>query len=141
MSGVSILSLGENYVNPFDRVDRNLSITSIVPLISTLVAPKLHRKSTLRADLLGIPVPDRPFVFPLVCARGSLKAGSASIPSLYPGREPFTSFWTDSANMRSLFFCRECSDHSIKCFDGLIFYSLIISVYQTRINHVTSSKS
>ncbi|MCK5794221.1 MAG: hypothetical protein KAH12_05925 [Anaerolineales bacterium] len=47
--GVSILSLGENIVHCFHRVDSDLSITSIDSIISTLVAPRLHRISALRA--------------------------------------------------------------------------------------------
>jgi hypothetical protein len=37
---VSILYLGENHVHPLYRVDRNLSMQSIVSILSTLFAPE-----------------------------------------------------------------------------------------------------
>ncbi len=44
--GLSIVYLGENYVQPLYGVDSNLSITSIISILSTLIAPQLHRKPT-----------------------------------------------------------------------------------------------
>ena len=43
---LNILSMGEISVYPLDGVDNNLSIQSIISILSTLFAPKLHLKST-----------------------------------------------------------------------------------------------
>jgi hypothetical protein len=47
---VSILSLGEIYVHPLYRVDSRLSITSIISILSTLVATRLHQKTRCARD-------------------------------------------------------------------------------------------
>jgi len=50
--------LGENHVHPLYGVDSNLSITSIISILSTLVAPQLHQKSALWANRIyysGLP--------------------------------------------------------------------------------------
>ncbi|MCJ7621884.1 MAG: hypothetical protein MUO76_00145 [Anaerolineaceae bacterium] len=49
--GVSILSLGEILVHPLYRVDNKLPIQSIVSILSTLVAPRLHLNRTKSTGL------------------------------------------------------------------------------------------
>jgi len=44
--GVSILYLGENHVHPLYGIDDNISIKSIISILSTLFAPKLHQNCT-----------------------------------------------------------------------------------------------
>jgi hypothetical protein len=52
--GMSILYLGENQVHPLDGVDNNLSIKSIISILSTLFATQLHQESAKQADRFGL---------------------------------------------------------------------------------------
>jgi hypothetical protein len=47
---VNILFIGENPVYPLNGDDNNLSIPSIISILSTLIAPQLHQKIALQVD-------------------------------------------------------------------------------------------
>ena len=75
---------GENRVHSLDGVDQNLSITSIVSIISTLIAPRLHRKRALRVDRMAASLPT---AWVLWTRPERPAATTGKNRSLYPGRE------------------------------------------------------
>ena len=97
-------------IHPLYRVDRNLSITYIISILSILIAPNLHQKSALRVDRMAASLPTED--------RGcSATTGEASPPDRLscqkPGRERSEHPALSAAKIRSLHPGREQSEHLI----------------------------